>query len=650
MNFFEHQDQAKKSTRKLVLLFTLAIVSLIAMTTLFVSLFFYYFNTNQLYSTSRIARSGTESTINQILNWEITGYVALAVITLVTLGSLYKLIQLRQGGYTIATALGGRRILPNTDNPQERQLLNVIEEMAIASGTQIPTVYLLEEPGINAFAAGHTPRDAVIGVTRGCMELLNREQLQGVMAHEFSHILNGDMKINLHLLGILHGILMIGLIGSMLMRSRSRSFTISRSRNKGDSGIALLGFGLIVIGYSGTFFGKLIKSAISRQREFLADACAVQYTRNPEGISQALQKIGGHIHGSSLSHFGAEQFSHMYFGDGVRSAADGLMATHPPLQLRIKRITPTWNGQFITAPLSSAAVDTESSLNSYSSSLSVASSSLVDQPISIMTAGREDRLIANTAKPSPTHLERATRLLTTIPSALNEGARNPFTARAIVYNLLINNSQESSAQQQRLQQRAHPVAYKEFLTLRDTLNELPAEQKLPLFELSLPALKQLSTPQYQVFKDNVIALIKADRKVAIFEWALYRMLLNALEHRPKQNHHTTTIKSLAVPIQQVLSTLSHHGHDQQPIAEAAYNNAMRELKLPKLPLLDSTTISLPLLDSALSQLQALRPLQKPALLKALLHCVQHDGTVTPSEFELFRAIASCIDCPTPPLT
>jgi Zn-dependent protease with chaperone function len=206
--------------------------------------------------------------------------------------------------------------------------------MAIAAGMPVPPVYLIRENSINAFAAGFGIHDAVIGINQGTIDLLNRQELQGVVAHEFSHILNGDMRINLRIIALLNGILILGIIGGGLMRGSM----FSRSRDRGA--LIALGIGLLVIGYGGTFFGQLIKAAVSRQREYLADASAVQFTRSTQGIANALKKIGAHSTGSRIESPQADENSHLFFG-AIRSFSS-MMATHPPLEARIKALDPNW--------------------------------------------------------------------------------------------------------------------------------------------------------------------------------------------------------------------------------------------------------------------------------------------------------------------
>ena len=341
MNFFEQQDKARRNTKKLILLLVLAVVSLIAITSLFFAFFFYYLESNSTGHLSAPPAGGFWVQLIHSVPPQTFVWIALGISAVVLAGSIFKYLQLQSGGRAVAQAMGGHPILANTQDLDERKILNVVEEMSIASGTCVPPVYLIEDSAINAFAAGFKPQDAVIGITRGSIKLLSRTQLQGVIAHEFSHIYHGDMRINMRLIAILHGILLLGLIGEFLLRSNTQRRS---SKNNGKGAILGFGLGLVIIGYAGTFFGNLIKAAVSRQREFLADASAVQFTRDPEGIAGALKKIGAHSMGSHLENAHAAEFSHMYFGQGINTYLE-LMATHPPLDERIKRIQPYWNGK-----------------------------------------------------------------------------------------------------------------------------------------------------------------------------------------------------------------------------------------------------------------------------------------------------------------
>ena len=329
MDFFANQDKARKQTKVLVIYFVIAVLCIIASVYIASLLIFYGADARQ---------QPPGAPPPELVLWDpqLFLYVVLGTLSVVITGSLYKTAALAKGGSAVAESLGGRLVDPNTTHPDERKLRNVIEEMAIAAGVPVPKIYVLDdEKGINAFAAGHTPDDAAIGVTRGCMTLLDRDELQGVIGHELSHVLNGDMRLNLRLMGVIFGILCLAVIGRVLMYSRG-----GRNRNP----LMFLGLALIVIGAIGVFFGRLIQAALSRQREFLADASAVQFTRNPAGLSGALQKIGGV--GSQVASAHAGEASHMFFGNGMGKSFLGILATHPPLTERIRAIDPSWDGKF----------------------------------------------------------------------------------------------------------------------------------------------------------------------------------------------------------------------------------------------------------------------------------------------------------------
>jgi Zn-dependent protease with chaperone function len=641
MNFFEHQDTARRNTRRLILLMLLAVVSLIAITTLLVAVLMYYFQ----YAGNGMQPSPDGNPVQltlETLSWEILGYITLAVGVVVALGSTYKLLQLSSGGRTVAEALGGRLININTQDADERKILNVVEEMAIASGTPVPPVYLIDDDSINAFAAGFKPQDAVIGITKGSIRLLNRDELQGVIAHEFSHILHGDMRLNIRLVGILHGILVIGLIGYFLLRSAQLS-AYSSARRRGNNALPMiaLGLGLIIIGYAGTFFGNIIKAAVSRQREFLADAAAVQFTRNPGSISGALKKIGGYTRGSLLQAPSAAQFSHMFFGQGVKTSFNALMATHPPLNERITRIDPQWDGQFPDTTQVNRDGTSQSPAREQTAGFAGA-----DAGLAVASASAIDSI----GQPSSEHVNHVRQVLTRIPDSLNEAAHEPFSARAVVYGLSLNKSSQAVAEKQwqRLRDHAHPVVYKLVGDITRQIAALDHRCYLPLLELCIPALRSLSPQQYEVFKGNLIALIRADDKVDLFEWSMYRIVMHNLEPGDTDEENRS-LKSLSDECQLVLSIVAHGGHSDPARAQAAYEKAFASLGLGSRFFLARDSITLPQLDAALDGLKMLKPLQKPLLLKALAVSISHDAEVTLTEEELFRAIAESLNCPVPPV-
>lgn len=639
MNFFEHQDLARRNTRRLVFLMVLAVLSLITVTTLLVAVVLYYFQ----YDPMQPAAGNVLTQSLSALSWELLGYITLGIGTVVLAGSLFKLLQLNAGGRTVAEAMGGRLINLDTRDGDERKILNVVEEMAIASGTPVPPVYVMEDDSINAFAAGKHPQDAVIGITRGCIQLLSRDELQGVVAHEFSHILHGDMRLNIRLVGILHGILLLGLLGYYLLRSAHLGAGRSR-RGNGNAGLPMiaLGLGLMIVGYAGTFFGNIIKAAVSRQREFLADSSAVQFTRNPEGIAGALKKIGAHSQGSMLSNAHAAEFSHMFFGQGIQTRFNALMATHPPLAERISRIQPHWDGQFPTLnrQVSTAVPPTPGGQSEHIAGFAAAGGSGSGSASAIDSIGQ----------PSAEHVVHARNLLQSIPDALNEAAHDPFSARALVYSLLISKSSEAIAEHQwrRLQDLADPAVLEAAEQLHPTVIKLDRELNLPVLEVCIPALKQLSPREHKRFKTILADLIQADQKVDIFEWCLYRITMHNLE--PKQRSSANlSLKQLADECRLLMAFVAHSGHASEAAAQAAFDNGFNSLGLGQRFFMAKGSLRLPELDAALDRLKTLKPLQKPTLLKALANCIAHDAKVTVTEKELFRSIADSLDCPVPPL-
>ncbi|HEX6692402.1 MAG TPA: M48 family metallopeptidase, partial [Burkholderiales bacterium] len=331
MNFFQHQALARRNSRVMVLLFLLAVIAVVAAVDLVLAAVWVWseseLKANQAASLGELFRQVPLS----LYVWG--GAVTAAIIFVV---SLFNVAKLGGGGAAVAAMAGARRIEPNSRDPLERRFVNVVEEMAIASGVRVPAVYVMEgERGINAFAAGWDVSGAVVAATRGALETLNRDELQGVVGHEFSHILNGDMRLNIRMLGVLAGIVFIGSIGEFVMRSMRGS-----RDSKGVAGLFAVGLALFIIGYVGLFFARLIKAAVSRQREFLADASSVQFTRNPDGIAGALDQIRGAPAGALISARVAEDMSHMFFGQSLRLRLGGLFATHPSLDERIQRVNP----------------------------------------------------------------------------------------------------------------------------------------------------------------------------------------------------------------------------------------------------------------------------------------------------------------------
>jgi Zn-dependent protease with chaperone function len=644
MNFFESQDRVRKHTVLLVVLFILAVVALIVMTNLLVMIVFGFVNSGQL-------RDG-EVMIRQ-MDWQTFLAVGAAVGVVVAAGSLYKIVTLAAGGKVVAESLGGQLIPQNTQNPNQRKLLNVVEEMAIASATPAPPVYLLaDEPGINAFAAGFSPRDAVIAVTQGTIDHLSREQLQGVIAHEFSHIFNGDMRLNVRLMGALNGILILGILGYYLLYSTSFS-----SRRRGDDksagAILALGVGLMAIGFAGTFFGGLIKAAVSRQREYLADASAVQFTRNPNGIAGALKRIGGLEYGSKVENPGAAEVSHAFFAQGISGFMQWLSATHPPLAKRILRIDPQWDGKFDLSdraePVQGEKQAGEPEAATHRTlARNVAAASAGAAVAGVMTG------MNRAGNPTPEAVDSARSRLAELPMAIKEAAREPHGARAVIYSMVFDEGQEVRAGQlKQLQDHADPDVYALTAALLPQMDELDVKYRLPIIDIAIPALKQLSLSQYQSFRGNLTALIEMDSRIDLLEWSLQKILFSHLDGQffklaPIKARYSEPAQ-LKKEIELVLSAMAHAGAQNQGDAERAFAAAADALKSGQLVLLPKNQIKLSDLDLALEKLEQLKPLAKSRLLQACVASVEYDGSTTAVEADVLRAFAGALDCPMPPV-
>lgn len=644
MNFFESQDRVRKNTFQLVLLFILAVVTLIIMTNILLMIVFGFINSEQMLSSGSFFKK---------MDWQTFSLVSVGVCAVVLIGSLYKIIALSAGGKTVAEAMGGHLIPQNTNDLKQRKLLNVIEEMAIASGTPAPPVYLLvEEQGINAFAAGFTPRDAVIGITQGAIDHLTRDQLQGVIAHEFSHIFNGDMRLNIRLMGVLYGILIIGMAGYYLLRSTS--FSRRRfSNNKGAGGIIALAVGLMVIGFSGTFFGELIKAAVSRQREYLADASAVQFTRNPDGIAGALKRIGGLKFGSKIVNPGANEVSHAFFAQGVSGFMQMLSATHPPLVKRIRRIDPHWNGEFDFSDGTDLPQDEEA----YSERETIKPKEITKQGV-VIAGGVVMADIANAIDEvgnlKQETINHAHSLVMGLPAAINEATHEPYGARSVVYALALDPEQDVRKRQlEFLKKYANPDVFKLMYKLLPEISELDIKYRLPIIDIAIPSLKQLSLNQYQAFKGNIVELIKIAPRVRLMEWSLQRILFNHLDgqflKQTQKSSRFSHIRQLKKEIELILSVMAYAGHQDRNEGEAAFTVATKNLGLSGLKLVEKTKISLSDLDLSLKKLENLRPLVKPQLLMACAVSIAHDQKISSVEVEILRAFSDILGCPMPPI-
>jgi len=645
MDFFESQESAKRSTWKLYLLFGLAILSLVVVTN-FLIMFVFGFASTQMTS-----MAGAQQ---MRFDWSQFLIVGAAVTVVVFFGSLYKIKSLSGGGSRIAEMLDGKLLLGAGANLKEQQVLNVVEEMAIASGVPVPPVYLLDEEGINAFAAGYAPADAVVGISAGAVQTLSRAQLQGVIAHEFSHILHGDMRINIRLIGVLHGILILGIVGSGLLYSRS---SLRNSRSKGQGAQVAIGLGLIAIGYIGVFFGNLIKAAVSRQREYLADASAVQFTRNPEGIAGALMQIAQHSSRSYLSHPASSEISHALFEENAPSYLSSMYATHPPLEKRIGAILPNWDGSF--GLLKKSADDVASGKQNETHKPEPRTPLTPQEKMTevLTTMGGmavAERMVSQIGNPDEQHIAVAAKLIQQAQGPLLDAAREPSGARAVLYFLVLHPQHESrQAQLKLIEEYADVGVFEELVRLIEKAKPVDSVERLPISSIAISSLRQLSKSQYQLFKSNFEKLITLDSKVSLFEWALQKTVFHSLdavfgETKPSMGGRAE-LKDVLKPMSVLLSIISYSNELEKLSPSQAFKAGQALLGL-KVELIPKSSIGFELLNDALLELAELKPLKKPALLKACAAVITADGKIAPIEVELLRAVAATIDCPMPPLT
>lgn len=594
MDFFASQDRARRRTKWLLVYFALAVVGIIATLHVLAALAF------------------GES----LADWRMLGMISCGVIVVVALGSIFRILELSRGGSVVAEMLGGRAIDPHTTDPAELRLRNVVEEMSLASGVPVPEIYVLDqERGINAFAAGNTIGDAVVAVTRGALEQLTRDELQGVVAHEFSHILNGDMRLNLRLVGVLTGILLLAILGRLVFQMGGVT-RVPSNRNGGNGNsqipIYLIGLALFVVGSIGVFFAKLIKAAVSRQREFLADASAVQFTRNPDGIAGALWKIGQA--GSRLDSPRADEASHMFFGNGLGDPFMGMFATHPPIGERIKAIAPGFDPKR-PRPLEMPVVEPVTKVD-----------------------GRG--------------LAAASAILAGLPAFAATAAHETAGAVPLIYGLLLSGDERVRARQLealRLSDAQRAILEKE-ASRRSGIGDA-----LALVDLCLPALRRLSHPQYLEFRENVRRLIAADDRVDLFEFVLHKALVRHVDHAFTSSRGPTVRYRSVVPllpdIAIILSALSTHAGETEAERDASFAAGVSALLLKPgtFPMERTDGLDFPKLEAALDHAAEADPETKRKIFNACLNAVRHDGTILAAEAALLRVVADVFDCPLPPI-
>ncbi len=662
MNFFEHQAKARRNTTLLVFYFILA--TLLIVLAVNAAVFFTVpFLSNSLHIDGSQQFPVTFKALSHWFQNPYWLYISLGTLGVIFFGSLIRLSQLSGGGEAVANMVKAREVSLDSQDKQERILVNVVEEMAIASGIPMPRLYVMDnEDSINAFVAGFKATESVLVVTRGTLENLSRDELQGVIGHEFSHIFNGDMRINIRLMAILAGILAIGQIGQFLLRSSYYSGHGHRSRSDKNGGVAIqlaLGLALLAIGYIGLFFGRLIKAAISRQREYLADASAVQFTRNPAGIAEALIKIRNGV-GSHLLSPKAEDMSHMCFGETLAYAFSGLLATHPPLDERIAAIGP----EFLTkaevrekyptprSEQTSAPNQLHGVANLAQTGASAFSNTQAPLTPEAPAAITADFITGSVGKPTSEHMVYAASLVSLIPDSLHAAIHSEQGAQSVIYCLLIPRDDENNKHSfMQLKDHINSAQLIQVTENFPVIHQLGSRLRLPLQDLAIPALKQLDFKTRKIFLANVNLLIKADNKVNLFEYTLFTLLKKHLGagsgKADKVRYHR--FNAILNELNQLISILIHLSGEKESEKTDLHQRVIRSFSNHDLSLLKQSDCNIQVLDTALKKLDLLNPILKKTVLNACADCVLNDGIIQVQEAETLRAIAGALNCPMPPV-
>ena len=661
MNFFALQEQARRSSRRLVVLFVLAVVLIVAAVDVVVLPISVWFDSAHRMSGGK----GADSTVVLVL-------ISTGVVTFIGLASLFRTLALRAGGgASVARGMGATEVMHDTTNPAWRRLRNVVEEIAIASGVPVPQLFVMEnESGINAFAAGYTPADAVVCVTQGSLDKLTRDELQGVIAHEFSHVLNGDMRLNIRLIGLLFGILVIGIVGRWLLSSSNVGV---RSRNNRGSGLVFIGFGLFLVGYVGYFFGRLIQAAVARSRESLADASAVQFTRQSHGIAGALKKIAALSEGSELGAQETRQVAHLLFGEGVDGAA--MFATHPPLLERIRTLDPGFDPEELKAiarawqqPVQAADADApEASISGWApvGGVTIPGVPITGMPAAVAAAlatglppirGEIDidatAVTDQVGNPGNDDYLAAGTLHEHLPSELAEAARDPRRAAYVILALAIaRNPEARDAQQVVLADVLDPDGVRAVQALADAVADTHAMLRLPLAALTAPALRRRSRPELRALVARLQRLIHADRLVEPSEYCLAKLVqvqvIDALDPGASYTARRRKLVDVVDQVRDLFALMARWGNDNQAAAQRAFNAAIEET-LPG----RSVRYAWPedwqhALDEALADLDRLDPASKELVVRGLTRALGNDGRVTVAEAELLRVVCAALHCPLP---
>jgi Zn-dependent protease with chaperone function len=558
--------------------------------------------------------------------------------------SLFRMLQLREGGGYVARSMGGVRVERSTPDPRRRLLHNVVEEMALAAGMPMPEVYVLEqEDGVNAFAAGHTPANAAVAVTRGALQNLNRDQLQGVIAHEFSHILNGDMRLSMRLVGLIFGLMAVAVVGRLLIR-------LSSQGRRSAAPVLMLGFVVAVIGQVGFWAGRILQAWISRKRECLADASAVQFTRNPEGLRDALIRAAALGEKRRYANPALEEVAHMLFVPGTPH----WLATHPPLLERVQALDSHVNQGQLDSMLRRSLAEWQRSRDE------IETEAADPQP------GREAMLAvlgtavpaaaaliaATTGDPQPRHLDYAVALRQALPAELRGNADAPEQAQALMLALLVfSDPQQRERQLNHITSKLGATMTARVQQAAQAAASLQPMLRLPAVLQLFPALRALTAADRLHFVQLLQELMRMDGRLSVFDYTLEKLVTRGLgsQGRPRDPHGTLGLADRAAQLGVVFAVLARHGARDAVQARQAYEAGLASLlphHRPAYSVIDDWASAF---DQALEELCALQITAKHMLIEGLVRTIAHDELLTPAEAELLRAICAVLECPLPPV-
>ena len=640
MDFFARQAATRRQSRWMVLLFIIAVIAIVIAIDLVVV-------------TTVAVLSLEDGGLLASEDLSLTRYpIAVVVSTIVVLGtigisSLVRTVTLAAGGGKVAEQLGGTRVSADTTDPLRRRLRNVVEEMAIASGVPVPQVYVLDrEAGINAFAAGYSPANAAIAVTRGALVHLNRDELQGVIAHEFSHVLNGDMRLSTRLIGLLFGLTVIAMIARTILRFSPRS-----SGRKSGGGLAVIyvaALVVLVLGWIGLFFGRLIQAAVSRNRESLADASAVQFTRDPGGLRNALVKIGAWGAGSRFADADAEEVAHLLFAEGIGR----VFSTHPPILERIREIDPSFQpSEFESVRRrmneDRAMMEEEEVRNRPSAAARMGG--LLEGAV-VLAPAAVAGLVAN---PGTGHVLQAQEVLASLPGSFQRAARDPLQATALFLALAIDTEPEARERQLAfIHQHLGGDFQGVVKAMLAEVDALTAVQRMPALLQVFAALSQLARTERVELLKCLNGLLVRENRASVFAYVLRKLaqmqLQDNLDPRRRAVGHLSALGARD-DLQVLFSVLAGQGSEDEPAARQAYEAGIEIL----LPGIHPPFLRLghwpPKLDQSLTRIDRLQPAAKNQLVQALVTTISHDRRMTVPESELLRAICAVLHCPLPPL-